>query len=241
MSSVSPAAKRRAIGDPLAAHDDGAALDGHAQPSRRALAREPRAQDLHRREPALDLPAPRAARSHVEGGVSALQNPEKRRPRGFERREARAAAELDGRTVGQREARARRGRVGGDEGASIAEAQRPNIAAPGGDERDDHGAREGERADGDAAPSAAGVGQTSIDPLPDSSQRGLLRGIAQHVLERELEVAHAPSSSTDGREACDGREVCARTTASASPRRRLMVASEQPHAAAASVRSRPST
>ena len=225
----------RAIGDALAAHDDGAALDGDAQPSRRALAREPRAHDLHRREPALDLPAPRPAGAHVEEGAPALQNAEERRPRGLERLEARAAAELDARAVREREPRARRGRVDGDERASVAEAQRPRVAAPGGDERDDHRAREAERADGDATPTAAGIGQAPVDALPDASQRGLLRGIAQHVLEGKLEVAHAPSSSLEGRKAC------ARTTASASARRRLIVASEQPHAAAASVSSRPST
>jgi len=90
---------------------------------RRVLARKPRAHDLDRREAALDLPSPRTTRPHVEGGAAPLQDAEEGRPRGLERLEAGAAAELDRRAVRQRESSPRRGRVDCDERMPVAEVR----------------------------------------------------------------------------------------------------------------------
>ena len=198
-----------------------------------ARAAELRPDDLHGRQPALDLPAPRPARRHLEAGVAPLQHRDEARRRRLDRLQARARDQLDGRTIGQRQPRPRRRRVHGDDRAAVGHAQRARIVAQ---ERHHRDARRGghQRRDDDRQRSAAAaLREARVDRLPHSRHRGLVGRIAQPVLQGELELAHDRTSC--------GPPMCARTASSAAAILRLTVASEQPHADATSASSRPST
>ena len=79
-----------AVRNPFPAHQHGAVLNRNRQSSRRARAIEPGPHHLHRRQPAFDLPAPRAARTDLEVRAPALEHRHERGPGRLERREPRA-------------------------------------------------------------------------------------------------------------------------------------------------------